>query len=278
VKARFRNIFIKLININILWFFIRPFAKFGFSAHHYRKKPVVKINQENFPYLYIFKDKTVLHGPFGGMKYPSLSSVGSVVYPKLIGSYERELHGIIDAFILNHYTEVMDIGCAEGYYAVGLGLKLNNAKIYAYDTDETARKLCYDMAKLNGIEKKVTIKKTCTAEELAEFNFSGRGLVVCDCEGFEKYLFNEGNISNLKKCDLLIETHDFLDLSISGDLVRLFNNTHHIQIIKSIDDIEKAKTYVYDETNNLTLDQKMSLYRECRPAIMEWLICTSKHI
>ena len=44
------------------------------------------------------------------------------------------------------------------------------------------------------------------------------------------------DIGNLKKCDLLIETHDFLDLSISGDLLRLFDNTHHIQIIKSIDD------------------------------------------
>ena len=125
-------------------------------------------------------------------------------------------------------------------------------------------------------ENKITIKETCTSNELGKFNFTGRGLVICDCEGFEKYLFNADNIENLTNCDLLIETHDFLDLNISYNLANLFSKTHHIQIIKSIDDIEKVKTYLYDETNGLTLDEKMQLYRECRPAIMEWLIFTPK--
>jgi len=163
MRSAIKRLYIKIINNDILWVLIKPFAKFGFSVYHNRKRQAVGVNQENFPYLYLFNDKKVLYGPFRGMKYPSLSSVGSALYPKLLGCYERELHGVIDSFLSNNYTEIVDIGCAEGYYAVGFGLKLNSVKIHAYDTDETARRLCREMAKLNGIEKRTTIKETCTA-------------------------------------------------------------------------------------------------------------------
>ena len=33
---------------------------------------------------------TVLHGPFRGMRYPEMRSVGSALFPKILGSYERE--------------------------------------------------------------------------------------------------------------------------------------------------------------------------------------------
>ena len=149
-------------------------------------------------------------------------------------------------------------------------------KIYAYDTDETARSLCLQMAKLNQVEDKLIIKKTCTAADLKDFKFNGKSLIICDCEGYEHILFNASNIKNLANCDLLIETHDFLDLNISIDLDKLFNKTHHIQTIKSIDDIEKVKTYFYQETNGLTLEKKLKIYQECRPSIIEWLYCTPK--
>jgi hypothetical protein len=211
------------------------------------------------------------------MKYPSLSSVGSTLYPKLIGSYERELHQTIGGLLSENYTDIIDIGCAEGYYAVGLGLKFTGANIYAYDTDRDARDLCAQMAKVNGIENRVTIEGACTAKDLANFKFAGKGLIVCDCEGYESFLFDENNISNLSGCDLVIETHDFIDLNISTNLVKLFSDTHTIQAIKSIDDIEKAKTYVYEETKELSLEERKALFREWRPSIMEWLVCTPKH-
>jgi hypothetical protein len=276
MKTRLKKLLLNIVNNDTLWIFIKPFAKFGFFSYRNRKKELVEINPENFPYLYLFNNKQVLHGPFQGMKYPSFTSVGSSFYPKLLGSYETELHGIINNFLLENYAEIIDVGCAEGYYAIGLGLKLGNTKIYAYDIDETARNLCYQMAKLNNVENKVIIRETCTAKELGNFKFSGRGLVICDCEGYEHSLFNEVNIKNLTNCDLLIEMHDFIDLNISGYLVNLFSKSHNLQIVKSMDDIEKAKTYSHEETKGLSLDEKLKLYREWRPYIMEWLICTPK--
>lgn len=278
MRLAIKKLITKIVNNDVAWVLIKPFAKLGSFAVRVRKKVPVMSDYNEAPLAYLFKNREVLHGPFKGMKYPSFSSAGSSLFPKLLGSYEKELHEVIDKFLKEEYDEVLDIGCAEGYYAVGLALKSNLKNIYAYDTDEAARTLCAEMARVNNVESKVSIKKTCTPEELKNFKFHGKALIICDCEGYEKVLFNEQNIQNLKNCDLLIETHDFISLDISTNLTKLFSNTHHIQSIKSIDDIEKAKGYSYEDTAGLSLNEKMSLFRECRPTIMEWLICTPKEV
>ncbi|RYY93637.1 MAG: hypothetical protein EOO11_19375 [Chitinophagaceae bacterium] len=224
----------------------------------------------------IFTGQQVLHGVFEGMKYPFLQSVGSMLYPKLLGSYEREIHPQIERFCQNDYSEIIDVGCAEGYYAVGLALKLPNAKVYAYDTEEVARQLCTDMARINGVADRVEVRGFLTAQELGAFPVTRRGLVICDCEGFELELFNEQNLQHLRHCDLLVETHDFMNIEISTKLLALFSRTHNVSTIKSIDDIEKAKTYDFPETRGLDLATKKKVFRELRPAIMEWLVCTPK--
>jgi hypothetical protein len=78
-----------------------------------------------------FLNRVVRHGLFYGMKYPSLEAAGSTLYPKLLGSYERELHGIMERIVRTDYATVVDIGCAEGYYAAGLALRLPEARVFA---------------------------------------------------------------------------------------------------------------------------------------------------
>lgn len=49
--------------------------------------------------------------------------------PNLVGSYESELHLQIEQLILERPQVVIDVGCAEGYYAVGLAQRLPDATI-----------------------------------------------------------------------------------------------------------------------------------------------------
>src|ERR1700751_5228426 len=65
----------------------------------------------------------ILEGPFEGMKYPYDVVLSSCV-PKLVGCYEEELHSVIEQIIRGRYSIVVNVGCAEGYYAVGLALKM----------------------------------------------------------------------------------------------------------------------------------------------------------
>src|SRR5690606_30246863 len=61
----------------------------------------------------IFHDGVVLGGPFAGMRYPEKRAIGSAIYPKLLGSYEMELHPLFDRLRNQEFGSVVDIGCAE---------------------------------------------------------------------------------------------------------------------------------------------------------------------
>jgi hypothetical protein len=218
------------------------------------------------------KELTVRSGPFTGMKYPGAEAAGSALIPKLLGSYEKELHGELERLIAKGYDDVIDVGCAEGYYATGMAMRLPGARVHAYDTSETARELCSAMVALNGVRDRVAVQTTCTPQTLIDFPKAGRTLIIVDCESYEKVLFTPAVRDALKGCDVLIETHDFLDVSISTELEALFAATHRITHLLSVDDIQKAKHYFYEELEGLPVPVRFQLLREGRPMIMEWLI------
>jgi len=56
-------------------------------------------------------------GPFAGLEYVD-EAAGSEYGPKLLGTYELELHHIIERIIDLAYPTIINIGAGEGYYAV----------------------------------------------------------------------------------------------------------------------------------------------------------------
>ncbi len=251
------------------------------AADYYRrhKMPLLEGTEaERYQSLFseLGRQLTVRSGPFKGMKYPGAEAAGSALIPKLLGSYERELHSMIERLIGKQYDDVIDVGCAEGYYATGMALRLPAARVHAYDTSGTARALCSAMVTLNGVADRVSVQTTCTPETLITFPKPGRTLVICDCESYEKFLFTPAVRDALRGCDVLIETHDFLDVTISTGLERLFEGTHRLTSVLSVDDIQKAKHYSYPELEGLSVPVRFHLLREGRPMIMEWLLAEAK--
>lgn len=215
----------------------------------------------------------VQHGPFRGMRYPGYASAGSALIPKLIGSYEKELHEVVEELCSISFTEVVDVGCAEGYYAIGFALRIRSARVLAYDTDVEALKLCRNMAELNGVSDRVQTAGFC--DDLLLSEIAGKAvnaLIICDCEGFERDLFSDLCVSALASHTVLIEVHDFVDPEISGFLRKQFRSTHDLSVISSIDDIHKAQSYVFPELEKLTVGQRWVCLAEHRPHIMQWFL------
>jgi hypothetical protein len=223
-----------------------------------------------------FADRRVLYGPFAGMRCTASRGICSSILPKLLGSYEAELHSLLRRFAKRRYTAVVDIGCAEGYYAVGLARMLPNIQVYAYDTDPDARRLCAEMASANGVADRVHVRGFCTAEALRAIPLGDHALIVSDCEGYELSLFTPETVAALADHDLLIEVHDFMHLGLSSDLRPILERMHNVRSIKSIDDVEKASTYAYEAISDLAIETKFEIFREYRPAIMEWLVAESR--
>src|ERR1019366_1110665 len=156
----------------------------------------------------------------------------------------------------NDYAAVVDIGCAEGYYAVGFALRLRNSEVYAFDTDQRAKELCAQMAALNGVDSRIHIGDFCGLDMLRSLPLGDGALILSDCEGYEGTLFDSQLADFLSKHDVIIEAHDFIDGGISTTLREAFAHTHHIQSVKSLGDMEKAAACHHLELERYTAHEK----------------------
>lgn len=227
----------------------------------------------------IMDKKIVVSGIFKGMKYPELSSFGSALYPKILGSYETELSSTIERLLKKNYKEIIDIGCAEGYYIVGLALKTSaETTIWGFDIDKTALAMCQKMAVENLIQNKIILGNLFRAEDLAKFKFTN-GLVLCDCEGCENELFTPESINNMRNCDAIIELHDFKIPGIQKKLVNLFSSSHECQVIKTNNWYKHVtrnpKEYKYI-LKGINYEIKIAALDEYRPGPMKWLVLERK--
>ncbi len=166
-----RKIFGKVISNDFFWALLKRPVDMSAHIRHYREQVVRK--REIEPILEkaskIFSDLTVKNGPFKGLKYPQFLATGSSIFPKLLGSYEKELHPLLDEIIKKDYSEILNIGCAEGYYAVGLAMKMPGVIVHAYDTDKIAQNATTSMAELNKVSDRIKVESTCTPEILKNF-------------------------------------------------------------------------------------------------------------
>jgi len=102
---------------------------------------------------------TVVAGPFAGMKY--VVDPAALVLPKLLGSYERELAGVVQECIGAAYPLVVNAGAAEGCYAIGLARANHRTRVIAFETDRRRRELLAEIAALNGVHERIEIAGAC---------------------------------------------------------------------------------------------------------------------
>lgn len=168
----------------------------------------------------------VRSGPFAGMRYLWYAA-GSALLPKLAGTYEMELAPQVEAACRAEPDLVVDVGSAEGYYAVGLARRLPAARVLAYDTSRLARYLLRQLVRRNGLDGRVEPRRFCAPADLArDLAPAARPLVVCDCEGFELELLRPDEAPGLAKATLLVELHEDLRPGVSAEIRRRFAPTH----------------------------------------------------
>lgn len=178
--------------------------------------------------------RQVLSGPFQGMAWEP-ADAGGAWLPKIIGTYEKELHPFLDSLKGAPFDVLADIGCADGYYVIGLERAFRFKKIYAYDTDPYALRCLRRNAAQDRIQKKVVTREKCSAEILElDLKDRLRPLVICDCEGAELEILNPDLCPSLRAATILVEVHDFPPPGEIGKALRQrFRFTHRMTTIQS---------------------------------------------
>jgi hypothetical protein len=181
----------------------------------------------------------VSQGPFRGMRYVGLAYCSEVL-PKVFGTYERELAPALETICRSDCDRIVDIGAAEGYYAVGMALRNPTARVVAFEINPSARHYLRRLSRRNGVSGRVEIRGECTAESLGEaLAGSHRPALICDCEGDEDQVLQPDRIEPLRRAVIVVETHDgletgagFLD-GITRRLRERFAATHEVEVITS---------------------------------------------
>jgi hypothetical protein len=213
---------------------------------------------------------TVLSGPFAGMQYVGAATEGALA-PRLFGSYESELHPYLEALRQSQLDCVIDIGCAEGYYAVGLARMLPAVTVHAHDISEHARAACAELAAKNGVSERVRIGGEFRPEDFQAF--AGRNaLVIMDAEGAEDDVLIPERAPALAGMRLIVETHDLFRRGVKQRLIERFSPTHEVVEIRQGPKTTPLPDWV-SELNHL--DQLLA-YWEWRSGPTPWLVMTPR--
>jgi hypothetical protein len=212
----------------------------------------------------------VVAGPFSGLKYLP-QSWKSALMPKLLGTYEQCLQPELEGLIASRPDLIVDVGAAEGYYAVGLALRCPDARVIAFDSAEKARHLLREIARINGVEDRIDIRGSCGPVELAQALRGGaRRVLVCDCEGHEEVLLDPLALPEMRDTAILAEMHEFISRGITGRIRARFESTH---VVQEIWEEECRAKFPYPTLRTRLLPRRFTRrpFDEERPERMNWL-------
>jgi len=188
-------------------------------------------------------DGRIWSGPFSGMRWTLEGRARSqprttqnsplhnarIHIPKLLGIYERELNPYIEQACALDFPLIVDIGAAEGYYAVGMAFRNPQASVIAFEMQATERSALAEAARLNAVTDRLEIRGKCEPEDLERVLVdTPRPFVICDAEGYEAMLIDPGAVPSLRRASILVELHEFVEKGISEKIRERFVTTHKI--------------------------------------------------
>ena len=215
--------------------------------------------------------KKVISGPFKGLKF----SQRFPNKPMLIGVWEKEISFIWDS--LQGFKCIIDVGAAEGFYAVGLARKYPDMMIYAFEMNLSIQRLLQKVISDNFV-KNIEVRGKCEYDDLKDFGAKlDNALIVMDCEGYEVELLNAHSVTIFKSTYILVEVHEMYAAGCTNQLKERFSFTHNVQEIegkhRNINDWPKQlKLLRYLYPKELLLD----FMDEGRPYPMNWLYMKPK--
>lgn len=214
----------------------------------------------------------VMEGPLAGLDFLPQSAEGCHI-AKLLGCYEQPLLPFIEAAIQANYPTILNIGCAEGYYAVGMARRMPNARVLAFDLNPKAQETCTALAEKNGVADRIQIGALFKPEDFAAYA-GQKVLLLCDIEGGERDLLDPGRSPALKGMDIILESHECLIPGITREIIRRFEASHEITLVQDNGQRQLANAPAW--FNNLAhLDQLLATW-EWRSGPTPWLVMKAK--
>lgn len=215
-------------------------------------------------------------GPFPSLIYPEFNHKGMLsLATKYLGTFEKEIHPLIEQIRTEKYQTVLNIGSADGYYTVGFSLMFPTATAIAWEMDSEFQKITLEVSRANNIIDRLDLRGYCDANELKSVQSSGPTLIFCDCEGGEDTLLTQDNLIGKGKVDVIVECHEMFVPGITQTLIDRFSSTHQITRIgttaRTLADIPKEILEMLPGSKH----EILRTFEEPRLYNMDWLLLKS---
>ena len=214
----------------------------------------------------------VLQGPMQGLEYVANASEGCLA-ARLIGCYEQPLLPFVEEAIHTDYINVVNIGCSDGYYAVGMARRMPKSKMWAYDINPAAQDACRELAQKNDVSERIEIGALFGPEDFAQFA-NEKTLVMCDIEGAEQELLDPQLAPELAGMDIIVESHECIIKGLTQTLIDRFSVTHKITLIQDKGQ-RQFEVLPKDYENWANLDQLVATW-EWRSGPTPWMVMKSR--
>lgn len=193
--------------------------------------------------------------------------------PKLLGTYELELQLAISEFVRQPPDYVVNVGCAEGYYANGIGRLVPSAKIYASDIDVEALDICRRTAEANGIVDRIRLEPVLNEPSVVGLmQNADRPLLISDCEGCEQDMLLRADPTHFAKATLVVECHDFVSPGLSERMLAWISPTHECRLVFQ----GGRNPHGIAALGSVPEEIKWLAMSESRPSSMCWLVAVPR--
>jgi hypothetical protein len=273
MKQNKKRLLQSLLVNDICWAIAAPFVyvakRLALSRENYNQR---KTEDENIALCEkIFFKQEVKNGLFKGLQFNHIKPTGSSVYAKLLGSYELELESVLKNMLTQNFTHLVNVGCDEGYYAVGIARVLPGISVIAFDCNKMAQEKCRALVAANNVQQQVVVKSCFVENDIACIKKTGKTLFIIDCEGCEDNIITPTLLTDFATASFIIELHYQQAPEILEKLQHLFSPTHSIALVKALSDHERILQYRFAELEGLSYKQKEFILTE-RNNYMEWFI------
>ena len=219
----------------------------------------------------------VAYGTFKGMKLSKNTywSKNDII-THILGVYEKHVLKKIIEFSKKGNYPFIDIGAADGYFAIGMAFSETFKKIYAFEIDEEGRRSLNRNIENNLCKDKVVVDIEANFETLKEIVDKNKSAVILiDIEGSEFDLLDDNLLQLLSNCYIVCELHPTLSANGFEKQNMLINNAKAFFDVSMIQR-ESYSPNKFSELNEFTDEERLIAFGEGRENNMNWLILEPK--
>lgn len=244
----------------------------------FRKETVRERKRRVSIELYNLLCGSVKYGPFKNMKLESTTWWSSLDLGSMcLGEYEKEL--LIELTTSTKGRDnltFIDIGAADGYYAVGMLFGKYVAKSICFEISEKGR----DSIKKNWEKNNSLGQLLIYGDVFEDFDSNTKELdlshciILIDIEGLEFDFLSDNRLKIFSGATIFIEIHHWVSnfLSKYENLLMLCDKYFNIDIIQPL----QKNTDLFEELREFTDDNRYLIFSESRPSQMRFLKLTPR--